>query len=57
MTLSRVALSNVASIPMHTIYFLLILLSGWILLVAVFIWMHLPERTVSELVRSIRTTR
>ena len=42
---------------MHTIYFLLILLSGWILLVAVFIWMHLPERTVSELVRSIRTTR
>jgi hypothetical protein len=43
---------------MPATYFLLVLIvGGWILLVAVFIWMHVPERTISEVVRAVESRR
>jgi hypothetical protein len=39
-------------------YFLLVLfVGGWILLVALFTWMHVPERTISEIVRALESRR
>ena len=41
---------------MPATYFLLVLLvGGWILLVAVFTWMHIPEPTTSEVVRAVES--
>ena len=41
---------------MSATYFLLILLvGGWILLVAAFSWMHVPERTISEVIRDVES--
>jgi hypothetical protein len=43
---------------MPTTYFLFVtLVGGWIVLVAVFIWMHVPERTISEVVRAVESRR
>jgi len=42
---------------MQTVYFLLTLFVGWMLLVVTFLWMHAPERTVADLVRSVRSAR
>jgi hypothetical protein len=41
-----------------TNYFLFVLLAGgWILLVTVFIWMHVPERTISDVIRGVEARR
>jgi len=43
---------------MPTTYVLFAMLVGaWMLLVGVFIWMHVPERTISEVVRTVETRR
>jgi hypothetical protein len=43
---------------MPTTYFpFVMLVGGWIVLVAVFIWMHVPERTISEVVRAVESRR
>jgi hypothetical protein len=43
---------------MLTTYFLFFLfVGGWILLVAAFTWMHVPERTISEVVRAVESRR
>ena len=43
---------------MPATYFLLVLLvGGWILLVAAFIWMHVPERPISEIIRAVESRR
>jgi hypothetical protein len=39
---------------MPTIYALVV---GWILLVAVFIWMHVPERTIADVIRGVESQR
>jgi hypothetical protein len=41
---------------MPAIYILLIvLIGGWVLLVATFIWTYVRERTISEIIRSARS--
>ena len=40
-----------------TYVLLIMLVGGWILLVAAFIWMHVPERTISEVVRAVESRR
>ncbi len=43
---------------MPATYFLLVVfVGGWMLLVAVFTWMHIPERTISEVVRAVEAQR
>ena len=43
---------------MPTTFFLLVLLAGgWILLVAAFIWLHVPERTIFEVIRGVESRR
>ncbi len=43
---------------MPAIYVLYVLLvGGWILLVAAFVWMHVPERTISEVIRGVESRR
>lgn len=43
---------------MPATYFLLVLfVGGWILLVALFTWMHVPEPTISEIVRALESRR
>jgi hypothetical protein len=43
---------------MPTTYFLFVMIvGGWIVLVAFFIWMHIPERTISEVVRAVESRR
>jgi len=43
---------------MPTTYVLFAMLVGaWMLLVGVFIWMHVPERTISEVVRTVESRR
>jgi hypothetical protein len=39
----------------HFLFFLLV--GGWILLVAVFIWMHVPERTIADVIRGVESQR
>ena len=36
---------------------LVLLVGGWLLLVAAFIWMHVPERTISEIIRGLESRR
>jgi hypothetical protein len=33
---------------------MLLLIGGWLVLVATFLWMYVPERTNSEIIRSAR---
>jgi hypothetical protein len=43
---------------MPATYILFVLLfGGWILLVAVFIWMHVPAQTISEVIRAVESRR
>jgi hypothetical protein len=43
---------------MPATYFVLVLfVGGWILLVALFTWMHVPEPTISEIVRGLESRR
>jgi len=40
-----------------TCFLFVLLVGGWILLVAAFIWMHVPERTIYEVIRGVESRR
>jgi hypothetical protein len=40
-----------------TYFVVLLLFGGWILLVVAFIWTHVPERTMSDVIRGVESRR
>jgi hypothetical protein len=40
---------------MATLLFVLVV--GWILLLAAFVWLHIPDPTIAEIVRAVESRR